>query len=464
MRQSIGKSLGVVRADDSPTATAVPKPVVTTLDAVALIIGIVIGSGIFRTPSIVAGNAAGVGPIYLAWALGGIVSLIGALVYAELTTAYPHAGGEYHYLRRAYGPRLSFLFAWARIGVIQTGSIAFSLFVFGDYASRIVSLGQYSSAIYAGLATALLTAMHILGVRQGTGTQNLLTGAEVFGVILVIVAGLGLAAPAPAEAQTASASSTSFGLMMVFVLLTYGGWTEAAYVSAELRDVRRNMVRVLFASILVITALYLLVNWAYLNALGLAGTAKAEQVAADVMRGGFGERGATIISILIAISALSTASGTIFTGARTSYALGRDVQAFHSLGVWHPRTSTPANALLVQGAVALALILLGVLTRRGFETIVEYTAPVFWFFILLTGLSLFVLRRREPDVARPFRVPFYPVTPVLFCLASSYLLYSSLAYTGIGALVGVAVLAVGAFLLLFVQLSTSDKSKSEGEN
>jgi amino acid transporter len=252
--------------------------------------------------------------------------------------------------------------------------------------------------------------------------------------------------------------------MMVFVLLTYGGWSEAAYVSAELRDVRRNMLRVLFGSILVITTLYLLVNWAYLHALGLAGTAKAEQVAAQVMGGVFGPRGATIISVLIAISALSTASGTIFTGARTSYAFGRDFQAFRALGVWHPRTSTPVNALLVQGAVAFALIFFGVVTRRGFETIVEYTAPVFWFFILLTGFSLFVLRRKEPAAARPFRVPFYPVTPALFCMASGYLLYSSLAYTGIGALVGVAVLAVGGFLLLFIQPSTSDKSKYEGED
>jgi basic amino acid/polyamine antiporter, APA family len=454
MRHSIGQSLGKARSAEPSTVTDAPKPVITTLDAIALTIGIVVGAGIFRTPSIVAGNAASTSAVYLAWALGGAVSLIGALVYAELTTTYPHAGGEYHYLKRAYGQRISFLFAWARMAVIQTGAITFSLFVFGDYASRIISLGEYSSAIYAGLAVAVLTGLHVLGVRHGTGTQNVLTSAEVLGVILVIVAGLMVVAPAAPAAEAATgASSSSFGLMMVFVLLTYGGWSEAAYVSAELRDVRRNMLRVLFASILVITTLYLLVNWAYLHALGLAGTSKAEQVAADVMRGAFGQRGATIISVLIAISALSTANGTIFTGARTSYAFGRDFPAFRSLGVWSPRTSTPVNALLVQGVIAIALIFLGLFTRRGFETIVEYTAPVFWLFILLTGLSVFVLRRKEPGVVRPFRVPFYPVTPLLFCLASSYLLYSSLAYTGIGALVGVAVLAVGGFLLLFVQPS-----------
>jgi amino acid transporter len=145
----------------------------------------------------------------------------------------------------------------------------------------------------------------------------------------------------------------------------------------------------------------------------------------------------------------------VFTGARSSYAFGCDFSSFVYLGRWSARTGTPVNALLVQGVIALALVFLGALTRRGFETIVEFTAPVFWFFFLLTGIALFRLRRKEPDAARPFRVPLYPITPLLFCLTSTYLLYSSLAYTGIGALIGVAVLAVGALLLLFVRPATT---------
>ena len=441
-------------------AADAPQPVVTTVDAIALTVGIVIGAGIFRTPALIAANSASEWTVYLAWALGGIISVMGALVYSELATTYPHAGGDYHYLTRAFGHRLSFLFAWARMSVIQTGAITFSLFVFGDYLSEIFSLGPYSSAIYAGLAIVALTVLNITGVREGTGTQNFLTSIEVLGVILVIVAGLMIVAPAPqaiANTPGASPSSSSFGLVMVFVLLTYGGWGEAAYVSAELRDVRRNMVRVLMLSILLITTLYMLINWAYLHALGLAGTAKAEQVGAVIMNRAFGERGAEIISLLIAISALTTANATVFTGARTSYAFGCDFPAFRFLGRWSPRTSTPVNALLVQGGIAIALIFFGVVTRRGFETIVEYTAPVYWFFILLTGISLFVLRRKESGIARPFRVPLYPVTPILFCMASAYLLYSSLAYTRIGALAGVAVLTVGAVLLLFVRPSTSGR-------
>jgi amino acid transporter len=442
---------------DAKSPGARPEPVLSIVGAIGLTIGIVIGAGIFRTPSFVASNATTVEIVLLAWALGGLISLVGALVYAELATTYPHAGGDYHYLTRAFGPRLAFLFAWARLAVIQTGSIASFSFVFGDYASQVLPLGAYSVPLYAGALVVALTSLNAIGVREGTGVQNVLSTLEVLGLVLIIVAGLSVVVPAePAAAVAASAppASSSFGLMMVFVLLTYGGWNEAAYFSAELRDVGRNMVRALTLSLLVISALYLLANWAYLHALGLSGTAASSHVATDVMRRAFGDTGATLISVMVAISALTTVNATVFTGARTSYALGSDVQGFRYLGQWNPRTGTPVNALIVQGLVALGLILLGTLTRRGFETMVEYTAPVFWLFFLLTGLAFFELRRKDPGVARPFRVPFYPITPILFCATCTYLLYSSLAYTGVGALVGVAVLVAGAVLLAFQRSRT----------
>jgi amino acid transporter len=165
-----------------------------------------------------------------------------------------------------------------------------------------------------------------------------------------------------------------------------------------------------------------------------------------------GDRGAEVISVLVALSALTSANATIITGARTNYALGRDFPPFAALGRWHPRTGAPTIALFVQGGIASALVLLGLTTRQGFETMVEYTAPVFWFFFLLVGVSLFVLRWREPDVPRPFRVPLFPLTPLLFCATSLYILYSSLAYTGVGALVGVAVVGAGTLPLLYARL------------
>jgi amino acid transporter len=171
-------------------------------------------------------------------------------------------------------------------------------------------------------------------------------------------------------------------------------------------------------------------------------------VAADIGQRTFGAGGGRLIAALIVVASMTSINAAIFTGARSSYAVGRDFRVFRLLGRWHPTTGTPVNALLVQGAIALALIGLGARTRDGFRTMVDYTAPVFWFFLLLTTVALMVLRRRDPDRPRPFRVPLYPLTPLAFCAASGYLLYSSLDYTGRGALVGVGVLLIGALVLL----------------
>ena len=234
---------------------------------------------------------------------------------------------------------------------------------------------------------------------------------------------------------------------MVFVLLTFGGWNEAAYISAEMRKGRRQIVYALILGIFIITAIYVLINLAYMNVLGLGGVAGSNAVAGDMMRAVFGEGGVWFIGLLVALAALTSANATIFTGARTNYALGRDHQSFRLLGQWNERSQSPVNAFVIQGAIALALVGMSIWTRDGIQAIIDYSAPVFWFFLLMTGLSLIVLRYREPDAERVFRVPLYPVTPIIFCLTSSYLLYSSIAYTGRGAFVGVAVLVLGGIVL-----------------
>lgn len=434
-----------------------PRRTLSVGDAMALIVGIVLGAGIFKTPSLVAANAGGEVGVLLIWFLGGVISLCGALCYAELASAYPHPGGEYHYITRAFGRDIAFLFAWARLTVIPTGSIALLSFVFGDYASQIFRLGAQSSSIYAASLVVLLTALNIIGIREGKWTQNLLTALEVIGLIAIIIVGLSFVAPADttaladAPASSGASLSASWGLALVFVLLTYGGWNEAAYVSAELRGGRRSIMWALLWGILLITCLYVLANLAYLRVLGLDGMVGSEVVAADLMSRAGGQRAAELISVLIAISALTSANATTLMGARTNYALGQDFKLFAPLGRWNERRGAPTNALLIQGAITLALIVLGAMTRRGFETMVDYTAPVFWLFFLLTGVSLFILRKREPETPRPFRVPLYPLTPLLFCAASAYLLYSSVAYTGTGALVGVAVLFAGALVWLIAR-------------
>lgn len=435
------------------SSEARPRPTLRTIDAIAVTVGVVLGAGIFKAPSLVAAQSASEASLIAIWIAGGLASLVGALCYAELASAFPHAGGDYHYLRRALGRAPSFLFAWARISVIPTGSIALLAFVFGDYATEILPLGARSSALYAAALVVVLTALNLIGLRHGTRAQNVLTGLEVLGVTCIIVVGFASGPPpaAPAEAAAPAAGGGgggALGLALVFVLLTYGGWNEVATLSAEMRGPRRSLGRALIASLAVITIIYVLVNLAFLNALGLAGMASSDAVAAELMQHALGPWGALALSVLIAVAALTSANATMITAARTSFAFGRDSALFAGLGRFEPRAGCPAPALLVLGGVSLALVGIGALARDGFEAMVAYTAPVFWLFFLLTGISLFVLRARERDAVRPFRVPLYPLTPLVFCATSAYLLYASLVYTGSGALLGVGVLALGGVLWL----------------
>ncbi len=441
---------------------AIPKQTISMADMIALIVGVVIGTGIFKTPSLIAANTGRADVFFLAWLAGGVISLIGALCYAELASTYPHTGGDYHYLTRAFGRRVGFLFVWSRMMVIQPGSISMLAFVFGDYFSQILPLGHYSHSIYAVLSVLTLTGMNLIRVQNGKWTQNLLTSLTVIGLFSVIIVGV-IASPSSSPTMPVSAQSeTSFGLAMVFVLFTFGGWNEAAYVSAELHEVRRNMVRALLWGIGIITTIYLLINFAYLRGLGLREMGQSEVVAADFMRRILGKGGVQFISLLIIVSVLGAINASIFTGGRTNYTLGQDFILFGFLGKWHGRSNTPKNALLFQGIIATILVLFGTLAHKGFVTMVEYTAPVFWLFFLLAGLSLFVLRFKEPEVLRPFRVPLYPLIPLLFCMSCVYMLQSSVVYTGVGALVGLAVLMAGALLLLLIRCG-HEEGKGEGQ-
>jgi len=449
---------------ETSRTAARPIPALSLTDAIVLIVGIVVGAGIFKTPSLVASAAGSEAAVLLLWVVGGAISLIGALCYAELVTTYPNPGGDYYFLLRAYGRNPAFLFAWSRMAVLQTGSIALLAFVFGDYASQLFSLGSRSSAIFAALLIVVLTEINLAGLRQGKSTQKVLTAAEIAGLLLVIGAGLLIpgagSSPTPSEA---GGSPSTIGLALVFILLTYGGWNEAAYISAEVRGSRRNLARALMWGIAIITGVYLLANFAYLSGLGLEGMAASQAVAADLMRRSFGEVGADLVSVLVAVAAITSANATVLTGARTTYALGRDFQVFRPLGRWRARAQTPANALVAQGAVALGLVVLGSFARSGFATMVEYTAPVFWAFFLMTGLGLIVLRVRDPKTPRPFRVPLYPVTPLLFSASSAYMLWASLVHTGFGALVGIAVLLIGVPLLAWARRRERSPLEMEGQ-
>jgi amino acid transporter len=432
-----------------------PRASLSVVDGALMMVGIIIGIGIFKTPQIVALNVSSEAWFVGAWVLGGVATLIGALVYAELAAAYPSTGGEYHFLTRAYGQPVGFLFAWARTTVIQTGAIAAVCFVLGDYAQQIWSLGTYGSAIYGAVGLFVLTLVNLAGTYESKTAQNVLTVLESSALAAIALVGFiyggGVAPAAPAAATSFGA----FGLAMVLVLITYGGWNEAAYLSADLKNVKRDMIRILLVGTAVVTVLYVLINIAYLNVLGLDGLRKSDAVAATVMGTAFGPIGAIVLSLIVICAAASTINASIFTGARVYHALGQDLQ-LERLRIWNVEGNNPRNAILAQSVIAFALVFFGALSKDGFFGMVLYTSPVFWFFILLVGIALFVLRLKDPGRERPFRVPLYPLTPILFCLMCGYMLYSSLVYAAskeanIAGWIGIGVLLLGLPLMFFAR-------------
>ena len=431
---------------------AQPRQLLSVFDGVFLMVGMVIGVGIFKAPSVVAGNVSSGAEFLLAWLAGGFVSLAGALVYAELSSRHADTGGEYAFLSRGLGRGIAFLFAWSRIAVIQTGAIAAVAFVFGDYATQILPLGAQSAAIYAGLSVVGLTALNLAGTTQSKSLQKVMETLLVLGLVSVAIGGIVVGAPAQPVSPGGASTGGSYGLAMIFVLLTYGGWNEAAYLGGEVQDPKKNMTRILVWGIVAVTALYMLVNVGYLAALGIDRMKESKAVAADVMRMIAGEKGAIILAVIVCISAFTTINAAIFTGARSSYAFGRDFALFAHLGRWRESGSTPATALLWQAAVTLLLIFAGTFTPDGFSAMVAYTSPVFWTFFLLTGITLFVFRAKDAKGERPsFRVPGYPAVPLAFCATCAYMLYSSIDFIrgpygpsfGMAVLGGFAVMAAG---------------------
>jgi amino acid transporter len=428
--------------------SAAPRQLLSAPDGIFLVVGMVIGAGIFKAPSIVAGNVSSAFEFMLVWVVGGIASLCGALVYTELSGRFPETGGEYRFLQRGYGPGTAFVFAWSRMTVVQTGAIAAVAFVFGDYAQQILPLGARGAAIYAALGVAALTALNLIGTPHSKLLQKIMSAALMIALAAIALAGL-LGPSAPAV--TSKAVDANLGLAMIFVLLTYGGWNEAAYIAGEVRDPQRNMIRILVGGILAITAIYLLVNLGYLAALGLAGMRESKAVAVDLMRPVAGETGALVVAFVVCVSALTTINAAIITGARSNYAFGRDYAMFSRLGAWRETGSTPANALLTQGALSLLLVLAASFTPDGFSAMVAYTTPVFWSFFLLCGIALFIFRAREGQSAG-FRVPLFPLVPLVFCCACAYMLYSSVNYVRFAVSFGTAVLGGAVVMLAGVPL------------
>jgi amino acid transporter len=436
---------------EMPRTPSRPAPAQLSLwDAVSIIIGIIIGAGIYETPPTVLSMVGRPDVALGLWALGGLLCLFGALCYAELASTYPRSGGDYVYLTRAYGPLIGFLFGWAQLAVIQTASIGMMAYVFADYAVKLWDFGPLSPLLYASSAVLILSVMNIAGIVLGKRTQNVLTAAKVLGLGGILLAGFFWPSPGPVTALAPMPEFTTLGLPLVLIFITYGGWNDAAFVVAELRDPRRNIPRALVLGTVGVTAIYLLVNAAYLAGLGFTQAAQSKAIAADVLRGFLGDFGHNAMCVLVMISALGAVNGLIFTSSRVYATLGEDHSVFAGLSRWHPTLGTPLWSLVTQAAISLGMITLVSTTagqnalnaglqqlglssvswqgQGGFVTLLRCTAPVFWFFFLLTAGALFVLRINDPDTERPFRVPFYPVIPLIFVLTCAYMVYSGINY------------------------------------
>jgi amino acid transporter len=422
--------------------------------AAALVaVGMVVGAGVFKSPALVAANVGSDAALFGAWLLGGVLAVVGAACYGELAAAFPSRGGDYRFLSLAYGARIGFLFAWARYAVINTGSLALLAFVLGDYLQAAVSLGTYGSSIYAMATLVIMSAVNLKSRTAGIETQVGLTLGLVAGILLVGAAGVVLVArgiPPLAPSPAAPGGWGAFGVAMVFVMLAYGGWSEIATLSAEMRDGARGMLRALVGGMALVAMLYLVINWALWRGLGLAGLAASAAPAAELISLAL-PRGAEWLVIGVVFAAVITSiNATILVGARTTFAAARDWPALARLASWDDGRAVPAPALLAQTAFALVLVGLGTATRQGFATLVDFTAPVYWLFMVLSGLAVIVLRVRRAGVARPFRVPLYPLLPLLFATSSLFVLWSSIAYVRVGALAGLGVLGLGVALSLLL--------------
>lgn len=533
-------------------------------DTVAIIVGIVIGSTIFKSPQLIMGNVSSPLMGLSAWLLGGLLSLIGALCYAELASTYPRSGGDYYFLSRAFGSWSGFLFGWAQLAVILTASIGTMGFVFGEYAVKVFAppgteqtaeqksqlkelapeskeFKELQSSIaketgtnrelwIAGFAAAGvvgLTLLNLLGVVMGKWMQNLLSLVKVGGLIAIAVIGFQfgkhdilppsvqgvptkidlkdgayeeVTKETDAQGKTVRSLTrtfnqdkklvrevvrnynsvgeiinegvtklgpVNFGLAMIFVLYAFGGWNDAAFVASEVRN-RKHIVLALIIGTLLITIIYLIVNVAYLRALGFEKTRDFSTVlATDVaaLHPRVGDQAAKIIGILVMISALGAVNGLIFTGSRVYSSFGADHSLFAVLGRWNAAVGAPIWSLLIQGVICLLMIgSVGTALGReyvdkamnavfevsmpwerndGFATLVSGSAPVFWIFFLMSGLSLFALRQRDQDIERPFTVPIYPLLPLIFCGTCGYMLYSAIDYAKWLSLIGAVPLAIG---------------------
>jgi APA family basic amino acid/polyamine antiporter len=415
-----------------------------------IVMGGIIGAGIFVNPSVVARQVHTPMLILGAWLIGGAIALIGAFVYAELAVLRPRVGGQYAYLRDAYHPIVAFLYGWTLLLVVQTGGMAGAAIIFGRYFRELSGLPIPEQAI-AAITLGILTAINCFGIRAGSNVQSALMLTKLGAIAMLIGVGWMIVVPAAPGLTTSPPPESGnawqgLAAAMVPVLFAYGGWQTASFVSGEMRDPRRDLPRGLFIGVTGVIVVYVVVTWVCLRALGPAGLALTNTPASEVMRQALGSRGAKLIACGIAISTVGFLSQSILTAPRVYYAMARDGVFFKAVGRLSERTRVPVIAIILQGAWAALVAMTG-----RYEQILNYVVTIDVLFFGLTGAALFIFRRREkPDVGEKFvRVPWHPVTTGVFVLACWTLAISTLVRYPQNAGIGVIILGIGALVYRF---------------
>jgi APA family basic amino acid/polyamine antiporter len=412
-------------------------------------IGSCVGSGIFLTPSQIAGHLPSPVLILLVWGLGGIITLTGALTFAELGSLFPEAGGVYAYLKEAYGELFGFLYGWAYLLVICSGAIAALSIAFAYYLGFLIPLGETGTKLVAILAIIIVTIINILRVKAAEVFSNVFTGLKLIGIGGIIGVGFlmgnpNLAFSKPSLPVPSGNLATAFGLALIGVLWSYGGWQHASFVAGEAKDARRTIPRAMIIGALAVSSVYLLTNLAYLFLLPVNEITKSDSLAADAIATVL-PFGGIVVALIIAISVFGTAGIYTLSAPRIYYAMAYDGIFFKRLAKVHERFRTPVNAILIQSVWAIILLLFW----GTFEDVITYVVFTDWAFFALTGFSIFIFRLKKKDMSRSYKTPLYPVVPIIFITISTLFVINTLIGRPLHALAGLVFMVIGALFFYY---------------
>ena len=408
------------------------------LDATLIVIGIVIGSRIFLLPNVIARSLPSGPAIVAVWVVAGVLSYFGALAYAELGAMMPATGGQYVYLREAYGYLCAFLCGWVFVLAVLPGGIAFLAVGFSIYLDHFVALSPVMRKVVLLALVAVLSAANYLGVKEGSWIQRVFTSLKIAGLLLIIGAALFVSHSAAGFNTLPPVSYSGISLAMTACLMAYNGWSYVSFVAGEVKDPQRNLPRSLALGMGAVMALYLLANLAYMNVMTVPEIAATERVGAAVAGRAMGSAGATVLSAVVLLSVIGAINGCILTAARIPFAQARDGMFFSLFGRVHPRFQTPAFAIVAQSLWSGVLILTG-----SYETLFPYAMLSAWIFYTLSVVAVWVLRRRAPDAPRPYKMWGYPATLWAFAMVSVWFMVDALVNQPKTSLIALAIAAAG---------------------